>query len=183
MPGQLDRTTGAIAPAPVRLASRLENRMRNASDESKSEVAEPGDGDGLDHKHSEPRLQLENCEEKKAYSIPNISEALSNAKALGDKAYLGSKLIYVPFKKFKGKRFTQAKKDFNRELSSKRVIVENVNKHLEDFKVLGTIYRGARDTEVVSRVVRVIASLHNYTLETHPLRRRRRPRDPTDCSP
>ena len=145
--GQLDPTTGAMAPSPLNLASRLESRIRNAIDESNSDTDKPPDG--LDHKHSDPRSQLE---EKKTDLIPNISEALSNAKALGDKAYFGSKLIYVPFKKFKGKRFTRAKKDFNRELSSKRVIVENVNKRLEDFKVLGTIYRGARDTEVVSRL-------------------------------
>jgi len=181
VPMQLDPTTRAMAPAPVNLASRLESRLRNANEDSSNDrTAESVEAEaGLDHKHSAPQLEYD--EKKEAHSIPNISAALSTAKALGDKAYLGSSLIYVPFKKFQGKRFTRAKKAFNRELSSKRVIVENVNKRLEDFKVLGTIYRGARDAEVVSRIVRVIASLHNYTLETHPLRRHRRLRD-TNCT-
>lgn len=180
VPRQLDPRTRAMAPAPTNLPSRLENRIRTAryeSDDRSADTVEPAEG--LDHKHSNHHG---NDEKKSAHSIPNISEALSNAKALGDKAYIGSNLIYAPFKKFKDKRLTQAKKDFNRELSSKRVIVENVNKRIEDFKVLGTIYRGTRDAEVVSMIVRVIASLHNYTLKRHPLRRRRTPRYPTVCT-
>jgi thiamine kinase-like enzyme len=106
--------------------------------------------------------------------IPNISEALTELKALGDKAYYGSDLIYVPYKKFKGKRFTRDKKEFNKLLSSNRVIVENVNKRLEDFKVLGTIYRGKRDDEEISKVVRVVASLHNFLLDSHPMRSQRK---------
>jgi hypothetical protein len=148
-----------MAPAPDNLASRLKNRIVNGDADSEESNY------GLDAKHS--------TTDEEATMIPNISSALTEAKALGDKAYTGSELIYVPYKKFKAKRFTKAKKDFNKILSSKRVIVENVNKRLEDFRVLGTIYRGVRDTELVSKIVRVVVSLHNLIVPTHPLRRRR----------
>jgi hypothetical protein len=181
IPAMLDRTTGAMAPAPVDFASRIESRFREGSDAADSDTDEASaeeksvarrkrrkkEDSGLDFKH-----QFAEGETKTSHSIANISEALSQAKALGDKAYLGSKLIYVPHKKYKGKRFTREKKEFNKLLSSKRVIVENVNKRLEDWKVLGAIYRGKRDPEAVSRIVRVVASLHNFLLETHPMRKR-----------
>jgi hypothetical protein len=165
VPGKLDPNTRAMAPAPINLASRLEARIANGTNHGKIND---------DNKHSastqadELELQLEEAEEK---VIPNISRALTQAKAVGDKAYAGSELIYVPYKKFKGKRFTRVKKEFNKLLSSKRVIVENVNKRLEDFRILGTIYRGARDAELVSKIVRVVVSLHNLSLPSHPLRK------------
>jgi len=181
VPEKLNPNARAMAPAPRKLAARLETRIRNANIESEDELAvevkqenkyanfepeEPGEAE------AGAEEEEENGEEE-ADLVPNISNALSEAKALGDKAYLGSELIYVPHKKFKGKRFTKAKKEFNKELSSKRVIVENVNKRLEDFRVIGTIYRGARNSQVVSRIVRVIVSLQNLTLESHPLRKQR----------
>ena len=152
-----------MAPAPSNLSSRLEHRI--AKEENKTDDTTDEVDDGLDQKHS---AQSDDSWEA---DIPNISKALTEAKALGDKAYIGSDLIYVPHKKFKDKRFTKVKKEFNKLLSSKRVIVENVNKRLEDFRILGTIYRGSRDAEFVSKIVRVIVSLHNLTLPSHPLRK------------
>lgn len=173
VPGKLDPNTRAMAPAPHNLASRLENRIANGDSEINDD-RDQAKADELDNKHSSPKPQVDDSEEEEAKTIPNISRALSEAKALGDKAYTGSELIYVPYKKFKGKRFTKQKKDFNKLLSSKRVIVENVNKRLEDFRILGTIYRGARDAQFVSKIVRVVVSLHNLTLPSHPLRSKRR---------
>jgi hypothetical protein len=161
---KLDPNTRAMAPAPDTLVARLENRIANCDPNREESTDEP------DNKHSIPTHEEDEEDDSK---IPNISRALTETKALGDKAYIGSKLIYAPYKKFKGKRFTKAKKDFNKLLSTKRVIVENVNKRLEDFRVLGTIYRGARDAELVSKIVRVVVSLHNLMVPSHPLRRRR----------
>lgn len=62
-------------------------------------------------------------------------------------------------------------KDYNKSLGTARVIVENVNKRLEDFKVVGSIYRGRRDRNFVSLIVRVIVSLYNLRQESEPLRR------------
>lgn len=91
--------------------------------------------------------------------------------ALGDKAYQGHPYLYVPHKRYSGKRMTQQKKEYNKHLSSARVIVENVNKRLEDWKVIGSVYRGQRDAEFVSKIVRVIVSLYNLKQQTEPLRR------------
>lgn len=170
VPRKLDPTTRAMAPAPVRLESRVEHRFRNETDEDSK-----ADSDNEVGKKDEDEVEEKDADEieEKEDSICNISKALTDAKALGDKAYMGSEFVYVPYKKFKGKRFTKAKKDFNKLLSSNRVIVENVNKRLEDWKVLGTIYRGERNAEIVSMIVRVIVSLCNYTFETHPLRKNR----------
>jgi hypothetical protein len=162
LPQKLGPTTRAIASTPVTLASRIENRY------------EKDDDDLEENKHSASCSLGHEPADQKSASIPNISEALSTTKALGDKAYIGSELIYVPHKRYKGKRFTKTKKEFNKLLSSKRVIVENVNKRLEDFKVLGTIYRGRRNADNVSTIVRVLASLHNFLLPAHPLRQRRK---------
>jgi len=173
VPEKLDSNTRAIAPAPVNLKSRVEARIEHASETPAEEM------DELDTKHSDLKSQRDYVEddaeeEKTTDFIPTISHALTELKALGDKAYYGSELIYVPHKQFKGKRFTKTKRDFNKLLSSKRVIVENVNKRLEDFRVIGTIYRGGmRDRDTVSKIVRVLASLHNFTLGDHPLRRQR----------
>jgi hypothetical protein len=91
--------------------------------------------------------------------------------ALGDKAYQGHPYVKVPHKEYKAKRMSPVKKNYNKRLSSTRVIVENVNKRLEDFKVLGTIYRGLRDSEFLSLIVRVVACLCNLKLEKAPMRR------------
>jgi hypothetical protein len=172
VPDNLNPASRAMAPAPENLASRLEQRMRNALGEAGEEEQDTKE---VDNQHSQAYV------EENSDLVPNISTALSEVRALsrphkslGDKAYIGSELIYVPYKKFKGKRFTPAKKDFNKLLSRRRVIVENVNKRLEDFKVLGTIYRGIKDDAVVSRIVRVVVSLHNYTCRCHPLRKHKR---------
>jgi hypothetical protein len=91
--------------------------------------------------------------------------------ALGDKAYQGHPYVKTPHKRYTGKRMTRKQKEYNRALSNARVIVENVNKRLEDFKILGTVYRGHRDSEFMSLIVRVVASLYNLKQETEPLRR------------
>ena len=179
VPARLNRTTRAMAPSPTKkLAARIEKRAMKAGGDDAAqeddETAEESEADDEaeengENKYSEGSSQFDAHEEK----IPNISEALST-KAVGDKAYIGSDLIYVPYKRFKKKRFTKKQREFNKLLSSKRAIVECVNKRLEDFKVLGTIYRGKRDAETVSRIVRVIVSLHNYLLESHPMQKRQK---------
>jgi hypothetical protein len=182
VPTKLDRATRAMAPSPTTLTARIEDRMRKGGEDDDIKVADPEEEEEIEESSNcaDEEEDVENkysdwhFSQPDSKEIPNISEALSNMKALGDKAYLGSDLIYVPYKRFKKKRFTKKKREFNKLLSSRRAIVECVNKRLEDFKVLGTIYRGKRDAEVVSRIVRVIVSLHNYMLESHPMWKRRK---------
>ena len=108
-----------MAPAPSDLASRLEHRIAKAEDKAVDAKAEDKTVDdevdeALDQ-HSAPNPQSDDSGETE---IPSLSKALTEAKALGDKAYIGSELIYVPHKRFKDKRFTKAKKDFNKLLQS-----------------------------------------------------------------
>lgn len=176
VPGKLDAKNRAMAPPSVNLVSQIEKRIGLAATMrgAKSDVENSGDANETD----EGKMNTEENESQAEYSqnephsIKTISTALS--RALGDKAYQGDALVYVPYKRYKTKRFTRKMKEFNKLLGSKRVIVENVNKRLEDWKVLGTIYRGKRDYESVSRVVRVVVSLYNYTLGEHPLRKGRK---------
>ncbi len=59
---------------------------------------------------------------------------------LGDKAYLGED-IETPQKKPKGGELTEAEKAKNRELSSKRVIVEHAVRRVKGFKIMKQDYR------------------------------------------
>ena len=185
IPGKLDQNTRAIAPS-VDLASRIEGRLKRHKAErdkqrkkrriqrekSESQRDDVEDDEKNDSDNSEDNP--EDTEEPQAYySVGNIGRALS--KALGDKAYQGAKLCYVPYKRFKGKRFPWKKKQFNQTLSSKRVIVENVNQRLELWKVIGTIFREkSRSSKTISKIVRVVASLCNWTMERDPLRKGKR---------
>jgi hypothetical protein len=96
-------------------------------------------------------------------------------KGLGDKIYQGIPTLFTPFKRYRKRKMTQEEKDYNRELSGIRSVVEQVNKRMEDFGILGGTYRGEvhdeKEAELVSLVVKVIASLVNYKLESEPIRR------------
>ena len=60
--------------------------------------------------------------------------------ALADKGYRGLPLLYIPFQKQK-RKFTRTEKKWNKELSSIRAIVENIQRRLKEFDVIGTKYR------------------------------------------
>lgn len=196
LPGKLNKNTRAVAP-PINLASRIERRMRSdeaESDEAESDLKarklrrvqyredeedeereelESQRIEGDDSKEKDGEENSEEDEEPQGHSINNIGMTLS--KALGDKAYQGAEGCYVPYKRFKRKNLHWRKKKFNKILSSYRVIVENVNKRLEDWKVIGTIFRSKeRNPETISKIVRVVASLCNWTIERHPLRKGKR---------
>ncbi len=59
---------------------------------------------------------------------------------LGDKAYLGED-IKTPQKKPKGGELSEAEKAKNRELSAKRVIVEQAVRRVKGFKIMRQDYR------------------------------------------
>ena len=50
----------------------------------------------------------------------------------------------VPFKKSKNTPLTKDQKWFNRELSSERVVIENVNARIKTFKIMSVKYRNRR---------------------------------------
>ena len=61
-------------------------------------------------------------------------------KGLGDKIYQGIPTPFTPFKCYRKRKMTQEEKDYNRELSGIRSVVEQVNKRMEDFGILGGTY-------------------------------------------
>ena len=107
VPGKLDRTTGAIAPAPV-LASRIENRIRMAEEakvgteveDPESETEDKGEEDVKENKYSAFNYNSgpqHNEEETpmKFQILAKRSVKLSVIRRTMDQ------LIYVPFKCFK----------------------------------------------------------------------------------
>jgi hypothetical protein len=67
-------------------------------------------------------------------------------------------------------------KQRNRDLSSIRSIVENAQRRIKEFDILGTRYRGNKrydedERQYLSMIVRTIVSLVNFKLEKNPLRK------------
>lgn len=96
-------------------------------------------------------------------------------RGLADKGYKGIPSLYTPHKHSKKKKLTTEEKEYNRELSGIRSVVEQVQGRMKQFNVIGTTYRGRthdeEEAKLLSVVVKVIASLVNYKLETQPIRR------------
>lgn len=60
---------------------------------------------------------------------------------IGDKAYIGRRNTTTPIKKPKGGELTQAQKDFNRQVSQKRVDVEHVIRVIKIFRIAKEEFR------------------------------------------
>jgi hypothetical protein len=60
---------------------------------------------------------------------------------IGDKAYIGRRNTTTPIKKPKGGELTQAQKDFNRQVSQKRVYVEHVIRVIKIFRIAKEEFR------------------------------------------
>lgn len=72
-----------------------------------------------------------------------INEAI---KILADAGYQGIKAIHknseLPYKATKKKPLTQEQKKFNRKLSKKRIVVENVIRRCKIFRIVKETFRG-----------------------------------------
>ena len=60
---------------------------------------------------------------------------------LGDKAYIGRRNTTAPYKKPPGGELTQVQKDFNKEVSKKRVFVEHVIRVIKIFRIAQEEFR------------------------------------------
>ena len=85
---------------------------------------------------------------------------------LGDKGYQGIKKIHnnsrTPIKKTKNKELTQAEKVLNRLLAKKRIIIENIHRSLNIFRILSSRYRNRRRRFGLR--FNLIAGIYNYEL-------------------
>jgi len=83
-----------------------------------------------------------------------------------DTGYLGIEKIInnseIPHKSFKKHRLTKKKKLENRNISSKRIIVENVIGSVKRFRILSERYRNRRKRFGLR--FNLIAGIHNFEL-------------------
>ena len=89
-----------------------------------------------------------------------------NTKILADTGYQGIQKIHsnshIPNKKKRNVKLTKEQKLENHELSSKRIVVENVFGLLKRFKIITDRYRNRRCRFGLR--FNLIAGLHNYEL-------------------
>jgi hypothetical protein len=85
---------------------------------------------------------------------------------LGDKGYQGIKKIHnnsrTPLKKTKNKTLSQAEKLLNRQLAKSRIIIENIHRSLNIFRILSSRYRNRRRRFGLR--FNLIADIYNYEL-------------------
>ncbi|MEG4348173.1 IS5 family transposase [Microcoleus sp. LAD1_D3] len=85
---------------------------------------------------------------------------------LGDKGYQGIKKIHTnsrtPLKKTKNQKLSQAEKFFNRQLAKDRIIIENIHRSLNIFRILSFPYRNRRRRFGLR--FNLIAGIYNYEL-------------------
>ena len=85
---------------------------------------------------------------------------------LGDKGYQEIKKIHTnsrtPLKKIKNKKLSQAEKVLNRQLAKDRIIIENIHRSLNIFRILLSRYRNRRRRFGLR--FNLIAGIYNYEL-------------------
>ena len=83
---------------------------------------------------------------------------------LADTGYQGIQKIHtnavIPYKKKRNTPLTEEQKEYNHELSSKRIVVENVFALLKRFKIITDKYRNRRSRFGLR--FNLIAGVHNY---------------------
>jgi hypothetical protein len=60
---------------------------------------------------------------------------------IGDKAYVGRRNTTTPIKKPRGGQLSQAQKDFNRQVSQKRVYMEHLIRVIKIFRIAKEVFR------------------------------------------
>jgi hypothetical protein len=89
-----------------------------------------------------------------------------NVKILADTGYQGIQKIHrnstIPIKRKRNEVLTIEQKKFNHQLSSKRIVVENVIGFLKRFRIISDRYRNRRKRFGLR--FNLIASINNYEL-------------------
>ena len=68
----------------------------------------------------------------------------------------------TPIKKRKNHELTEDEKQYNRELSRRRIVIENVNRRIKRFKIMSDRYRNKRKRHGLRMTI--ICGLHNMDL-------------------
>lgn len=82
-------------------------------------------------------------------------------KKRGDLAYLGTGML-IPFKKPKNGELTETQKQFNRQFSRMRIIVEHAFAHMKKFRILS--YRLRNPIGRYNLIIKNVAGLRNFVM-------------------
>ena len=92
-----------------------------------------------------------------------LNELGKNVKILGDSGYQGIKNIHenseTPIKKPKNRELTDEEKQYNKELSQRRIYIEHVNRRLKIFRICKQVYRNKGNRMELR--VNLIAAIYN----------------------
>jgi len=86
-----------------------------------------------------------------------------NVKILGDSGYQGIKKLHenseTPIKKPKNRELTDEEKQYNYEVSQRRIFIEHVNRRLKIFRICKEVYRN-KGKRMELRI-KLIAAIYN----------------------
>jgi len=84
-------------------------------------------------------------------------------KIIGDSGYQGIKNHHEnsehPIKKPKNRELTVEEKQYNKELSQRRIYIEHVNRRIKIFRICKEVYRNKRNR--MDLRVKLVAALYN----------------------
>lgn len=101
-----------------------------------------------------------NIHDKKLYDNTKIFASVK-VKKKADLGYVGTS-CQTQFKKQKGKELTNKEKEFNKQFSKERIVVEHVLAHVKKFKILGDKFRNNINT--YNLIFKNIAGIRNMML-------------------
>jgi len=94
-----------------------------------------------------------------------LEELGENVKILGDSGYQGIKKIHEnsehPVKKPRNRDLTAEEKQYNKELSQRRIYIEHVNRRIKIFRICKEVYRNKGNR--LELRVNLVAALYNLT--------------------
>ena len=101
----------------------------------------------------------------------SILDALGeNVKIIGDSGYQGIKNYHEnsehPIKKPKNRELTAEEKQYNKELSQKRIYIEHVNRRIKIFRICKEVYRNKGNRMELR--VRLVVVLYNLMSPLRP---------------
>ena len=98
----------------------------------------------------------------------HIQSKVETFTVLADSGYQGIQDYHawslIPIKKSKGRELSEAEKAFNRELSRRRIIFENINAKIKVFKIMSHQYRNRRQIHLLR--TKLVGAILNAELAT-----------------
>jgi hypothetical protein len=89
-----------------------------------------------------------------------------NVLILADSGYQGIKKLHenseIPIKKPRGRELTEEEKQYNKELSQRRIYIEHVNRRLKIFRICKEVYRNKGNRMELR--VKLVAAIYNLML-------------------